>query len=223
MLISKSKIKTLQTCPRMFYYQYIEHRRPDVPTADVTIIGLEIHGLFNKFYDNIKEPIPEEPFEYFINSMEVPLRYKGIWNAFCKMETERYKKDKEHFFPVLREKMITVEDMRGIIDRIDYNGTDYTIIDYKSNVSNPSNLRFELCFYKMLVDKSGILDKSVQYVGSYGYKTGEVFIEKVKQRSYNSMLKKVEQFRNMKFKDIEYESKPSYACNWCNFRRSCKC
>lgn len=225
LLISKSKINTLETCPLLFKFQYLEHRVPDIPKADVTQIGTDIHQIFHDFFDNIKlEEIPDEPYEYFCNAMKVDDRYRRIYNHFCKIETDIYKilKDKKYFMPLLREQEITINDIRGIIDRVDYDGENYSIIDYKSNVSNPSKLRFELCFYKYLIDQANILDAPVKYIGSYGYKDGGIFFEEVNTRSYNLMMKKVDGFRNLKLDTLQFAPTPGGACSWCEYPRSCK-
>ncbi len=227
MSISKSKINSLETCPLLFKYQYLEHRKPDVPKADVTQIGTDIHKIFHDFFDNIKlEEIPEQPYEYFCNSMKVDDRYRRIFNHFCKIETDIFNmlKDKRCFMPVMREKDIIADNFHGIIDRVDWDGEHYSIIDYKSNVSNPSKLRFELNFYKMILEKSQLLDASVEYIGSYGYRDGLVFFEKVNERSYNSMLKKVDAFQKLDFDKMEFLPKYPEKCplEWCEYPRSCK-
>lgn len=227
MSISKSKINSLETCPLLFKFQYLEHRKPDVPKADVTQIGTDIHKIFHDFFDNIKlEEIPEQPYEYFCNSMKVDDRYRKTFNHFCKIETDIFNmlKDKRYFMPVMREKDIMVDEFHGIIDRVDWDGEHYTIIDYKSNVSNPSKLRFELNFYKMILEKSQLLDAPVEYIGSYGYRDGLVFFEKVNERSYNNMLKKVDAFQKLDFSKMEFIPKYQDRCplGWCEFPQSCQ-
>lgn len=235
MIISKSKVNLLGTCPRLFKFQVIEHRKPEVPKADVTQIGIDMHKIFEDFFKAIKfNEIPAKPYEYFCNSMVVKKQYEPMFRHFCKVETEIWNslENKNYFMPIFTEKKILAGDMNGIIDRVDYDGEDYSIIDYKSTAPmwnpdlkvwepSPSKVRFELCFYANLINQSNILDKPVKFVGSYGYKNGNLFFEPVKDISFKSMLKKVEAFRKTDFDKIEYPAKPGNACRWCEFTVSC--
>lgn len=225
MNISKSRINLLETCPKQFECKYIKYRAPDIPVQFQGKVGKDIHDIFDKFYDNIDE-IPDEPYDYFVNSMKVLPQYQSIFNGFCLFESERYKtmEHKEFFKPILREKKITLSDgTNGIIDRVDFYNGEYSVLDYKPTVSNPSKVRFELNFYKMILDESGILDTPIKYIASYGYYSGEIFFEEISVRSYNSMLRKVEAFRNLDFNNIEYPKKESEVCNtWCPYQISCK-
>lgn len=50
---SKSRIKTYKTCPRKFYYTYIEGKRPD--ETDAMRQGTRIHEVFEDYYENVGE------------------------------------------------------------------------------------------------------------------------------------------------------------------------
>ena len=223
---TKSRINTLGTCPYLYKLQYIDHRLPEYPNSVLGKIGTEVHKIFEQFFENIDiENIPDIPYQYFINVLDVPLHYRNVYNVFCETEAKRYigLEDKSTFMPIFREKYIINGDESGIIDRVDYYKNEYLVFDYKSSTSNPSKLRFELNFYKKLLDESGILDRPVKYIGAYGYRTGTTFIEEVKTRSYNSMLRKVEAFESLDFKNLHYEKKYGFPCKtWCPYRRSCR-
>jgi len=224
MNISKSRIKTLENCPLLFKWQYIDHRIPDIPPADITKIGLDIHDIFNHFYDNVCIlKIPENPYEYFINSMKVLPQYQNIFALFCKFQARRWNitDNKEDFLPILKEHKIINNDEVGIIDAVHYDNGQYVVLDYKSSVSNPTMLRFELNFYVKLTNDSKILDRPVKYISAYGYKNGSLFYENISDRSYNVMLKKVEKFRSIDWQNMEYSKKPGFYCSWCQFLPSC--
>lgn len=225
MNISKSRIKTWENCPALFGYQYVDKRIPDIPPAPITKIGIDVHKIFDDFYDNINIlNIPENSLEYFQNSMTILPQYRSIFNLFCKFQSQRWKltKNKEDFLPVLREKKIINDDESGIVDAIHYDGENYIVLDYKSSASNPSNLRFELAFYKRLIDNSHILDKPIKYISVYGYKNGDFFFEEMNNRSYNVMLKKVENFKNIDFNNLERIKKPGFYCSFCQYILTCQ-
>lgn len=226
MIVTKSKIKSLQTCPLLFKWQYIDKRKPDI-SPKITTIGLDVHDIFERFFKYIKlENIPENPLSYFENCMEVPLQYKGIYKEFCKFQTRLWylTKNKEEFIPLFCEKNIINDGESGKIDVIYTSNKEYTIIDYKSTCGNPTSLRLELNFYKKLCDDSKIFDKPIKYIGSYGYKTGDFFWEEVGTFSYNTMLKKVDEFKKLipQFKQIEFPKKVGHQCeSWCPYKPSC--
>jgi len=226
MNISKSKIKTLENCPLCFKWQYLEYKKPDTPPAAVTRIGLDVHDIFNKFYDVIKiDEIGDQPLEYFKNSMEILPQYREIFNLFCNFQASRWNNttDKTTFIPVIKERKFINKDEVGVVDAVHYdcNTGEYMILDYKSGVSNPTNLRFELNYYAKIVNDANVLDKPVKYIGAYGYKTGEIFCEDIKIRSYNLMLQKIADFRAKKFETMEFPKKIGFACNWCSYLPSC--
>ena len=229
MRISKSKIITLETCPRLFQWQYIDYRIPDITDNTLALVGTEIHDMFNRFFDKVViDEIPEKNnYEYFKSLLEVPIYYKSIYDLFCLNESKRYEllEDKEFFIPVLREKKLYSKDgtLSGIIDRVDYHNDEYLIMEYKGDVSGQSRLRFELNFYKNLLDDNNILDKPVKYIAAYGYKSGQMFgPEPIKTISYNTMLKKVKAFSELNFKNLVYNKKKNYACEtWCPYKISC--
>ncbi len=224
MQISKSKIKTLENCKLLFKWQYIDHRVPDIPPANITKIGIDIHDIFNHFYDNIKIlEVPQNPYEYFVNSMKVLPQYQNIFNLFCKFQSRRWNltENKEDFLPILKEHKINIDDMVGIIDATFYANKEYVVLDYKSSASNTTNLRFELNFYAKLLSDSKILDRPVKYISAYGYKDGTFFYEEINNRSYNTMIKKVDNFRKNDWQNMEYPKKIGFYCSWCEYINSC--
>jgi len=222
MQVSKSKIKTLEICPLMFKFKYLDERLPDTPSDVTTQIGLQVHNIFNIFYDNIKlDEIPEQPYRYFYNVMKVPIHFENIYKKFCEFNTKRWKEiPHQYFMPLFREKYLSVDNFHGIIDRIDYDGRNYCITDYKGRV-NMFEQRFELNFYKMLVDESKMLDKPVKYIGVYGYLDGRYVVEEVREHDYNKMIDKINAFMELDLEQIEYLPRRGYHCKWCEYRRSC--
>ena len=224
MNISKSKIKTLESCPLCFKWQYLDHKKPDIPPAAVTQTGTNVHEIFNNFYDHIKlEEIPEESLEYFKNCMTILPQYKGIFDLFCEFQARRWKytTNKDEFMPLLKEKKFVNNDEVGVVDVVHVTNGDYVVMDYKSSASNPTNLRFELNYYAKIVNDSNILDKPIKYIAVYGYKDGGIFYEEVNIRSFNIMLKRVDAFGHNDWENMQYPKKIGYACNWCSYILSC--
>lgn len=60
--LSKSRIKTWVTCPRKFYYKYVE--KLDTPETESMVRGTKIHELIEAYYENV--------LEYAENNSEPP-------------------------------------------------------------------------------------------------------------------------------------------------------
>lgn len=239
MIITKSKILQLKECPLSFKFKYIKKQIPDTKRHHFTDKGLEVHNLFNTFFDHEDlSKIPNKYKDLFLKFYEWNLVFNQINKSYY-VSTQKSKQDltlkefmniewvKKASLNPINDKIIKREhevrylDMYGIVDRINYDNIDYTLIDYKSGFYDLSELRFELNFYKHLVDSAKILDKPIKYICSYGYNKGTIFFERVNQKSYDLMLKKVDAFRKLKFKEITYPKKTGFHCQWCEYKLAC--
>ena len=92
--------------------------------------------------------------------------------------------DEKYFKPIFQELYIEDEKlgMRGVIDAVYLNPKDdgIIIIDWKSGKYRPENFddyRFELAFYKELLEKSNKIEGEVKYWGIYFVDADELFFE----------------------------------------------
>lgn len=239
MIITKSKLLCYKKCPLQFNFQHNMRIEKDTFPAEVTTKGLDIHNLFNTFFDHQDfTQIPQKYKEIFHKFYEFDIVFSKINKSYYEQKpasksdttlkefmtwdwVKRGSIDSVQEEKIKREHTFKALDLYGIVDRINYDGNNYTLIDYKSGFYNLSELRFELNFYKYLVDEAKILDKPIEFIGSYGYNNGTIFFERVNPRSYALMLEKVNAFRNIKFKEITYPKKEGYHCRWCEYQLAC--
>lgn len=82
---SKSRLKTWVTCPRKFYYKYVE--KIDTPETESMVRGTDIHELIEYYYENIEE--------YAKDNSEPPT------TLFSLLNTEEHDNWREYLDPYL--------------------------------------------------------------------------------------------------------------------------
>ena len=115
----------------------------------------------------------------------------------------------------------------GIIDRIDCRKGEYYLTDYKSKENYVK--KFELALYAMVVNDSNLLDKDIEFVGAYGYKTGMEKIWKIKElidkksgkHWFDLVKERVEILQNLT-EDDEYWPIRGHYCDWCGYQERCE-
>ena len=167
-ILSKSSFKTYKTCPKKYFFKYVEYRKEDLP--DVVRIGSDVHEWYNHFFDYVKIdngfdvssiPIPEDP------------KVAELCNTIIEYERGRYQKciqskdPKKYYYPIMREIRIDVPSrgIKGIVDAVFINMDDneYVATELKTgNIVKDPEIREELLFYKLLLDNSGKLDKPIK-------------------------------------------------------------
>lgn len=138
---SPNMLKTYQTCPKKFYYRYIE--KISIPKALTPFEkGKKIHALANYFLKGINI----SRIETALNTQEKIIWEKLLNNKYFKMDCIKTE------FPI----QIKLSEfwIGGRIDAIVQNGTDYFILDYKTG-SVPQNpmFDFQTMVYLLCVDK----------------------------------------------------------------------
>jgi RecB family exonuclease len=237
-LLSKSSLNTFLVCPRLYKFLYID--KVPTQTTEAAQRGSDVHDFCNLFYDHLtfsgknfsvdKKWLDEQlslstdeakPFiENFIEFEK--LRWKSCVD-FSPENPEKY------FLPVLREEKITNRglEMVGIIDRVDLNfdGKSYTVVDYKTERfdQRPWKLtehRREMCFYRKLLENSGLLKGPVTHFCIYYPRSNDVWNESFSWQTTKALEKSLREVRE----DIEAERFPcqvSLFCRWCSVNNIC--
>lgn len=239
--ISASRLKTLLTCKRRYYYQYIQ-KLEDVKLPhdglDSLDIGTAIHSAFEKLYTTLDEDVltnkrvwKNRIKSYLKTTLEPSLHWElesGIWenrfNKICDIEISRFK---EGWRPWKLEESITCKfhqfTLHGRIDRIDrHEDGRLEVLDYKTGTilqSGPKTLQnridFQLVFYHILASTLG----SVYNVGYYDLNQGRIVHENNMESLKDRLLEALEE--NRIIFDFEKTSKQSH-CNRCPFARLCQ-
>jgi len=189
--LSATKLNTLLTCKRKFYFKYIEKiKEPkNIITKSNASVGLKLHKTLEKIFSKgfvfddekkIKRDIQEELLKNCTNDLEEFELQNWIilLDNFIQNEKRRYDAG-YRIFDTERELNTNFEgfSIQGKIDRLDIKDSKLYVIDYKSgdtekllkqNIKNLTN--FQLEFYYLLTNKLG----DVQDVSFYDLKKGEL-------------------------------------------------
>jgi putative RecB family exonuclease len=238
LILSASRVSTYKTCPRKYYYNYIE----ELPRLnwDHLDLGTFVHGVLELFHENFRSDndkkynlnkVMKESFQKFRTKMEkdkklkdhILLEARDILKAYLR----KIKKDG------IGSKIISLEGefelklsdrygIRGVIDRLDKdNDGVWHIKDYKTNKNEKYMKPFQLSVYGIyLLDKYKNID---MFRGSYimlrfdsmliSYNFNKEFIEKTR--------KSLIEYSNRITEEERWISKPSKLCDWCDFKLVC--
>lgn len=137
---SPNMLKTYKTCPKKFFYQYIE--KVSVPVSQKTFDkGKKIHALANYFLQGIN-----------ISRIETALSEEELYIWHLLLDNPFYKKDcLKSEFPVMSK--FGNYWVGGRLDAIVYDIEKYYILDYKTG-SIPKNPEFDYqtMIYLLCVD-----------------------------------------------------------------------
>ncbi len=235
-VLSASKLKTILTCKRQFYYKYIlKSKEAEVPNSELSPadIGNALHEALHYVLENMKvideNLLMIELRKYLLNKKDglVWQFYADIWlehlRKFASLEAKRYD---EGYRVYALEKSLHVEykgfKLEGQIDRIDIKDNRLSVIDYKSGKIPKSTIRtldkentFQLEFYYLLAKEL----KEVDSLCYYDLKKAELVKESLfeeKMQKLDEILKELE----TPLKNFEKcESKTT--CLYCPYVKLC--
>lgn len=193
---SASSIKSFLTCRRQFYYRYIAHLRDHELPRDLSQerdIGNALHSALEGIYKqqeqypsalHIKETL-RKVWEEAKTDDPLERHMKRLWldklDPFYASEALRFSSGVS-VLHTEKESSVQVEGITlvGRIDRIDQNGTDLEVIDYKSGKypdtskePKESDVDYQLSVYALLAGELG----RVARCGYYDLGRGELKFE----------------------------------------------
>jgi len=221
--LSKSSINLYERCPYAFYLRQVLKIKPgrdELPEAIKR--GTKFHDWAENIYDKIDEEailngdvtVGEEMRKYSDGS--------DVVENFIQMEQNRWQQDPtETFFPKEREIFLTDEDLHyfGSFDRLDMEGDDYVVCDYKTGKYKDwklSGYRFELYGYKHLIEAN--YDIEVPYGCLIFPDSKKIHFEEFKSRTGTAFYKKVDRVRE-RILDKKFPQKGN--CAYCFMSGEC--
>ncbi|WP_024954128.1 PD-(D/E)XK nuclease family protein [Sulfurospirillum arcachonense] len=234
--LSASKLKTILTCKRQFYYKYIlKSQEAKVPndTINEADIGNILHDALHHVLKDMKV-VDEDNLmillRRYLQSEEKSLIWHyhlDIWldylKDFAKLEAKRYL---EGYRIYSLEKPYTIEHrgftLEGKIDRIDIKDERFCVIDYKSGKIPKSTIKtldketnFQLEFYYLLTNQI----KEVQSVYYYDLKKAQLVCENLFEEKLDKLN---EIFQELEKPLVNFEKCDSKAsCMYCPFVKLC--
>jgi len=199
--LSATKLKTLLTCKRQFYFRYLAHlKEAKMPssTIDEQTIGIALHkvleeaicdealrdekSLYVAIETRLKEQNKHEVWGYFVDLWLQKLR------PFMHHEVARFEEGfsvfKKEFSHKIPYEGFTLE---GQMDRIDHKEGKLFVIDYKSGKvpttserTLESTVDFQLVFYALIASDLGNVAGVYYYDLKEGFLVEDDFLEEKK-------------------------------------------
>ncbi len=207
--LSATKLKTLLTCKRQFYFRYLAHlKEAKVPSSviDEQTIGIALHNvledaicdealrdeksLYTAIETRLKEQNKHEVWGYFVDLWLEKLR------PFMRHEVERF----EEGFSVFKKEFshrVSYEGftLEGQMDRIDHKAGKLFVIDYKSGKvpttserTLESTVDFQLVFYTLIAGDLGEVAGVYYYDLKEGVLVEDGFLEEKKALLHVKLL-----------------------------------
>lgn len=218
MKLSVSKIEEFAKCKYSYFLSNISKnvkRGEDSPEAKK---GDEIHKLFEEAYNDV---LDKKDKEEILKAVENKIKANPNY--------EKYKSHADNFIvlnqktggsiPLYRETKLFDPELNivGIIDRVDYDGKNLVVIDYKTGKEKElKDHWFQLAIYTYLFQKNH--NQQPTHWGIYYSDTGNLKLEKVKWDLVRKAINRVSSIRK-KIQEIEesgqWVKSPSYLCKWC--------
>ncbi len=234
--LSASKLKTILTCKRQFYYRYmLKSKEAEVPNSEVTVadMGNILHKALHYVLQNMRvvdeDNLMIELRRFLLNEKEglIWQFHADTWleylREFASLEAKRYN---DGYRVYALEESLHVDyrgfKLEGQIDRIDIKDDRLSVIDYKSGKIPKSTTRtlnkentFQLEFYYLLANQ----DKEVESLSYYDLKNAELIEESLFDEK---MVKLDEILKELETPLTEFEKCESNApCQYCAFVKLC--
>jgi CRISPR/Cas system-associated exonuclease Cas4 (RecB family) len=241
--ISYSQINTYQTCPRKYYYAYVEER--EVPLNEKILLGIAFHSTLEDFFKkkiknkSVKKTSIIKSFKKHFTTIQK--ENEVIWNRNREDVENRGIRFLDYFMmhlapdinPLMVEKKLQVEledldvTLKGIIDLVE---KDYAITDFKTTASKWSNSRMKRSYLQMVIYRY-LFEKSFETPNPelklkilYSSNKNKIGHQEVVLTPDDIHLEKM--FEIIRYvvdnirKEIFYRNQ-SYVCGFCDFKPIC--
>lgn len=230
---SASQFNTYKRCPRVYKYNYV-YRIPTLPKPYFDLGGT-VHNVIEELSKRLMEG---EPIDIHLAIEYLKAYWKSTGYTTEKAEKEAFDDAVTilHTFIqeqqtmdtkiVEAEKNFTIKldnySIRGFIDRIDKDGDDYIIWDYKTSKTpiSENDLRkdFQLLIYDMAVQQ--LFGKKPKQVGLWFLRQNKKVVIKPKDEDIEKIKQDILNTIN-KIMDEEFEPKVGWECYNCDYALLC--
>ncbi len=242
--ISYSQIRLYQSCPKKYYYSYIE--KIDTPLNDKVFLGVVFHSAVEYYLKKQiegKKPEKDELREYFIEQFSKGQQKNEIKWTDGETETRKRGLAFVHHFhnyvgpeidPLMVEKELVAElpdldvKLKGIVDLVE---TDFSITDFKTTTAKWSKARIQgsylqMQIYRYLFEKSfGDVISQLRFRVVYAKNSTSVKDQKVsvnaKDLDSGKMMDIIKYVVDNIRAEVFYKN-DNYSCGFCEYKDICK-
>ena len=219
--ISFSRLDTFIKCPRCYYYQYIKNvGKPKFFNEDNLEFGANLHEALQKYFESSPYKFNKDEFlQIYTNYEDTQLVLK---NELFKIRLSKFEKEQNlHFqkgFSVWKCELKIRSEFNGLpiegkIDRVDINGDEIWLIDYKSG--NLGTQSFQLAFYEML------------YLAEF-HQEAKGYFYSLKDNKFESSNKKIDELsqilnelKELSGSQICFSQNTKNCSQWCPYQTLC--
>lgn len=219
--ISFSRLDTFIKCPRRYYYQYIKNvGKTKFFNEDNLEFGVNLHEALQKYFENSPYKFNKDEFlQIYTNYEDTQLVLK---NELFKIRLSKFEKEQNlHFqkgFSVWKCELKIRSEFNGLpiegkIDRVDINGDEIWLIDYKSG--NLDAQSFQLAFYEML------------YLAEF-HQEAKGYFYSLKDNKFESSNKKIDELsrilnelKELSGSQICFSQNTKNCSQWCPYQTLC--
>lgn len=219
--ISFSRLDTFIKCPRRYYYQYIKNvGKPKFFNEDNLEFGANLHEALQKYFESSPYKFNKDEFlQIYTNHEDTQLVLK---NELFKIRLSKFEKEQNlHFqkgFSVWKCELKIRSEFNGLpiegkIDRVDINGDEIWLIDYKSG--NLDTQSFQLAFYEML------------YLAEF-HQEAKGYFYSLKDNKFESSNKKIDELsqilnelKELSGSQICFSQNTKNCSQWCPYQTLC--
>lgn len=219
--ISFSRLDTFIKCPRRYYYQYIKNvGKPKFFNEDNLEFGANLHEALQKYFESSPYKFNKDEFlQIYTNHEDTQLVLK---NELFKIRLSKFEKEQNlHFqkgFSVWKCELKIRSEFNGLpiegkIDRVDINGDEIWLIDYKSG--NLGTQSFQLAFYEML------------YLAEF-HQEAKGYFYSLKDNKFESSNKKIDELsqilnelKELSGSQICFSQNTKNCSQWCPYQTLC--
>ena len=230
---SVSQFITYKKCPRVYQYRYLMHI-PEKPRYFFDF-GASIHNVVEQLTRMQKEgkPIGEavaldllgkywdpKGYKSIIDEKRDFVEAKGILNVFLQEQAKGGTQilDIERWF----ETKIGNVTLKGRIDRIDRDGSDFTVIDYKTSKKaqsvNELKKDMQLLVYSLVVQD--LYGKKPAKVGDWFLRPNEKVFFEPENQAIDALKAEITEIAT-KIKAGQFDRTPGWDCKYCDY--GCLC
>jgi CRISPR/Cas system-associated exonuclease Cas4 (RecB family) len=227
----KSYVLSYLWCPYKFKLNVIDGLENTLEPKEGSPlkIGLDLHEIFDKYYDCPGAGANELKKPYYKNILSILKRfddynkYESHLKNFAHYNVYNITQyGIEYYMPVYRELTIYNQevDLIGTIDRIDDRKFGKMIIDYKTG--RPKALKhyiFELSVYKFLYEQE--YDEEIKKIGIFFSQANRLDVTSAKQKDVAMALNLIELVRE-KIEDEVFPRKKGFHCRFCEHKVICE-